>query len=745
MTPSRFTTVKIAVGYILLLMAVLFSLVFIHREMQKLSDSDNWETLQTDSLFYWLEQKDRNTIRILEELNNTTDNMLSIKDLNEVIAEQDTIIAQHRVQQRVLTKRDSIITPARKKGFFRRLGEVFVPPRKDSAIVVNTSTEVATDTVLEAYNPADSLHRKIRIVTKQLQGRKTIIQRSNSYRELNEELTGRIDSLIKGYQYEALEHVKLNAEQGRSIRQHSTETIGRVAIFAILLSALFLVLIWRDITRSNRYRKELEEEKRLTEELLHAREKLMLAITHDFKAPLGSIMGYSELLSGLVTDERQRFYLENMKTSSEHLLKLVGDLLDFHRLELNKTEVNLLPFHPSQLFEEIRICFEPLAVAKGLALQCHIAPELRQSYLGDPLRIRQVTDNLLSNAIKFTTQGSVSLNVGIERSVLCIEVSDTGKGMEPADLQRIFQEFTRLPGAQGEEGFGLGLSIVSKLVTLLGGKVNVESSPGVGSCFTITLPLQPGKEGEDSLPAIPVPAEPLSSSAPLRILLIDDDVIQLKLTAAMLAQQGIEAVCCEQPDALFYQLRTSTFDVLLTDVQMPALNGFDLLKLLRSSNIPQAHTLPVIAVTARSELSVTHFIRHGFAGCLHKPFTVKELLEVVNGKSDALHFAALTSFSEGDAEASRAIISSFVEETGKNVARMAEAFAVSDTDGIAGMAHKLLPLLTLIGAHATVLQLTWLEGQRGNPFTEEVQHRTAEVLEALRNIIAQAEAYSEKP
>ncbi len=182
----------------------------------------------------------------------------------------------------------------------------------------------------------------------------------------------------------------------------SARTISGIAIGAVFLSAFFLILIIRDISRSNRYRRQLEEANKRAEDLLVAREKLMLAITHDFKAPLGSIMGYTELLSRLTRDERQRFYLENMKSSSEHLLKLVSDLLDFHRLDLNKAEVNRVTFNPSQLFDEIYISFEPLTAAKGLTLQSNVASDLNGRFISDPLRLRQIVNNLLSNAVKFT-------------------------------------------------------------------------------------------------------------------------------------------------------------------------------------------------------------------------------------------------------------------------------------------------------------------------------------------------------
>lgn len=764
MASYRFTKLKVTIGYALLLAILLFSLVFVHHEMKTLSAADDQQNLRTDSLLTLIHEKDQNTIQMLRVLSEANDSLLSASEIEEIISEQDSVIIQQRVQHRVITKRDSLLTTPNKKGFFKRLAEVFAPS-KDSAVLVNTSLEVATDTILEPVASKDSLQQKIRMATeeKRLQRRRTIRRTSTKYQRMNSQLTARMDSLIKQYEEEMTLHARQDAEMQQEVRMRSARTIAGIAIGAVLLSAFFLVLIVRDISRSNRYRRQLEEANKRAEDLLVAREKLMLAITHDFKAPLGSIMGYTELLSRLTEDERQRFYLDNMKSSSEHLLKLVSDLLDFHRLDLNKEEVNRVTFNPSQLFEEIYVSFEPLTVAKGLALQCHVAPELNGRYVSDPLRLRQIVNNLLSNAVKFTQQGEITLTARYDSSKLTIAIADSGKGMAAEDRERIFQEFTRLSGAQGEEGFGLGLSIVKKLVVLLEGTIDVQSKLGEGSCFTVVLPLYPVGESIPESQSSPenetADIDKAATAVPLmkviRVLLIDDDKIQLSLTAAMLKQHGVDAVCCEQLEELIEQLRTSVFDVLLTDIQMPAINGFDLVKLLRASNIPQAKTIPVIAVTARSEMDKDALCEHGFAGCLHKPFTVKELLMIVNeGQLSAdeahitedmvntgINFSALTAYSGDDSEAAYSIIQTFVEETKKNVERMRQAFVDKDTDGIAAMAHKLLPLLTLIGASDAIAPLKFLESCRGESFSTEISDTASAALSTVCIIISEAENY----
>lgn len=761
--------VKITVGYTLLLAAMFLSLFLVHREMENLMHSEDRDVQWTDSLLTLLREKDTNTIRILRTLSEANESMVSASDIEHIIAQQDSVVTQQRVQHRIISHRDTVVSRPQKKGFFRRLGEVFAPSKKDTTIQVKTSLEFATDTVLEAYNPADSLNEKLRAVARQKKAENAVAQqRKRKLQRLDHMLTARIDSLLKDYEVETLARARAEAENQQAIRHRSTKIIGSIAIGAVLLSAFFLILIGRDITRSNRYRRELEEARRCAEDLLATREKLMLAITHDFKAPLGSIMGYADLLSRLTMDERQHFYLDNMKTSSEHLLKLVVDLLDFHRLDLHKAEVNRVTFHPSLLLEEIRISFQPLTASKDLTLNCEIAPELNSTYISDPLRLRQIITNLLSNAVKFTDQGGITLLARFEDRNLVVAISDTGRGMNPADRERIFQEFTRLPGAQGKEGFGLGLSIVRMLVQLLEGSIEVDSVPGKGSTFTLRVPIYPVRVEAESVdtavsPSPSAPLHPIPSN--LRVLLIDDDRIQLTLTAAMLSQSGITSVSCLQLDELLDALRADTFNVLLSDVQMPAINGFDLLELLRASNIPQARSIPVIAMTARSDMKREEFVVHGFAGCLHKPFTVQELLQEVNiavpegtvaftafvpddnkaslppesqsgdESQSRYHFSALTAFSGDDPEAAKSILESFVAETRLNAERLQKAVDAGDMDEVAAVSHKMIPLFTLIGATELVGQLKILETLCGTPFTAEQERLALASLTLIEDII----------
>ena len=871
--PNRSTQLKVAFGYILLTALLFVSIGYIYQEMQSLTGTsddeailsqrrhvtnqiitqlyqaevigqslstgqlgqyrqykgamqqanlalDSLRNLLTDStqmarldtvgmLFVEKERNMRNLLRAIQE--GGTDKIYK-QHIDELIAEQDSLLNLPHVRRKVITHTNSYVIRKKPKSFLKRIGEVFAPGKADSTQVNNVIQEEYTDTLTEAYSPADTVVTMLkdiqnRVTDTHQERMEMVNRRTQSLRLSGLKLSQKVNQLLSAIEEEEQTLAQNKHIQEENIRQKSIRTVSGIAIVAVVLAAFFLVLIWRDITRSNHYRRELEKAKRRAEDLLVAREKLMLTITHDIKAPVGSILGYTDLLERITTEERQRFYLDNMQSSAKHLLSLVNSLLDYHRLDAHKMDINRVVFNPHQLFDTIYISFKPMATNKGLELNYECGEPLNRVFIGDPFRIRQIAENLLSNALKFTCEGNITLRAALENGQLHFSVSDTGCGISEEEQKRVFQEFTRLHNAQGQEGFGLGLAITRKLVVLLEGDIQIESTQGKGTTFHVYLPLPEGPRNHLSNSTPPSEGTPTvgaecfrpsysaagydsecnradsirpygeMASAPIHLILIDDDRIQLQLTTAMLERPGITVTCCEHPEDLFNKLKESHFDALLTDIQMPAMNGFDLLKAIRALDAPQAQTLPVIAITARSDMNEDYFRSHGFAGCLHKPFTINELLTAISqathlsvgagsarpntpmnpsseslppeaspsdmpsgGQTPPLRFSALTAFSEDDPEAAAEIIRTFISETEKNRERMATALAEKDMAGITAMAHKLLPLFTMLGATRCIPPLTWLEQKRGTTeVTAEVIDKTEFILKEIKGIIKEAE------
>lgn len=735
--------------------------------------TDTLQQARLDTVRTLLQNKQWNMYAVLEAMRNTPTDQIYQEQLDSLIAQQDSLLSTPHIRRKVITHHNSYTIHHKKKGFFKRLADVFAPGKEDSTQVSNVIQEEYTDTLDEVYSPIDTISSMITgIQHKVFQTRQKETEmlntRISSLRVIGSGLSQRVNQLLENIEHDEQEAARTKLMQEEEIRKEAAETMAKIAIAAFVLVLVFSIVIARDITRNNHYRRELEKAKSYAENLLVAREKLMLTITHDIKAPAGSIIGYIDLLIRLVNDRRQQFYLSNMKSSAQHLLALVTSLLDYHRLEAGKMDLHPVAFNPHELLTDIYNSFLPLAEKKQLQLDFKEKLPETLTLEGDPFRIRQIVENLLSNALKFTAAGGITLQAEYHGNQFMFCVSDTGCGMTASEQERIFKEFTRLSSAQGQEGFGLGLSITRKLVELLLGRIDIESAPGKGSTFKVSMPLpsiSPKPAPGSKEPAITLP------KIHLRIAIIDDDRIQMHLTEAMLHNAAeevkgfkVETVCCEQSEELIEQLKNRTFDLVFTDIQMPAMNGFELLHHLRNQNFAQAQSIPVIAITARGDMNENDFLQKGFAGMLQKPFNQSELKKVVKNAlphltvSDNIpdtlpvqmktyetsphtdqpyNFSPLTAFSEDDPEAAKEILRTFAQETQKNMEKLQAAISNKDMEALCATAHKMLPTFLMIEAQKAIPLLKWLEQQRGTQtYTPEAEQAAETVIAETKQVLA---------
>ena len=711
-------------------------------------DRDSLQMMRLDSITRLLADKERRTMSLRRTIRGGSTASLLDKNIRDLIGPREGIAADTTPFRRVV-KQDTMTVPRSKRRFLQRLGDLFSPPKADSSVVISRRELVAP------VVPVESVKDTIALVLRALQDSVTS-NRLGIYDQAwqeglrlsysNDLINTKIYRLIMDFEAEDTAFLIRRIEQTEAFRRRSSRVLGGVAIGAVVLMLLFVGMLWRDISRSNRYRRELEQANRDKEALLAAREKLMLAITHDIKAPLGSVMGYIDLLSRLTADKRQELYLHNMKESSGHLLALVNSLLDFYRLDINKIEVNRVAFSPAQLFETIRAGFAAAAAAKGLELRLEAEPDAAQTVTGDAFHIRQIADNLVSNALKFTNEGSVTLRVDVVQGRLVFSVRDTGRGIGREEKERIFGEFVRLSSAQGVDGFGLGLSIVDRLVKLLGGTISLESRLGEGSRFIVSVPV--GEAGAESA-AVPEAGEPISPQPGLQVLLVDDDPLQLEMTAAMCRRAGIGAECCPYPEYAAKLVADGRFDLVLTDIQMPSADGFSVLKAVHGVD----SALGVIAVSARGELDAADFTARGFAGCLRKPFTYSELIAVIRAAcggavpeadepaasgTAGVNFGPLTAYAGDDAGAARSILASFAEQTAANCAELEKAVENGGARSVKALSHKMLPIFTMLGAAEVADTLRRAETHEG-PLTDALSGELRAAVEKIRAIVAEAE------
>lgn len=734
--------------------------------------SDTIQQLKVDTIKYLLRQKRWNTLKLLETLNEWNAGQIYMEKIQQVIAVQDSVVKVERpdtipqpvVREIVEVKQDTVVvTKKEKKGFFRRLAEAFSPKEEaDTNYVKNTTRQLVTDTVKIVYNPSDTIIQVLRnlqdtVADRREQLANTLLQRANNLRYNNSVLTSRINQMLRDIEEESVQQSIDRMQHKQSLLKETTRLIGGIGLIAIIVAIVFLVIIIRDISRSHYYRQQLEKAKQYAEDLLRSRENLILTISHDIRAPLSSIIGFIDLLLKRNPDERQRYYLDNMSGSSKHILSLVNDLLDFHRLEAGQIEIHPVPFSVSTLIQEIYVSFDPLAEAKGLKLRLDVkSGYMEQTYLGDTNRLRQVINNLLSNAIKFTPEGTVVLRAAITKKnekmyELDVTVSDAGPGIPEAEQERIFGDFTRLQGSEKVEGFGLGLSITRRLVELLKGTLNLHSVVGQGSDFILTLPIPLSDVVlKQAVVEEEAEAEPevvsLAGERTVYCLLVDDDAIQLALTEELLKRSRVEVVCVSNPHAVLDILKNTVFDAIITDIQMPGMDGFHLLKMIRESGIQGTDKVPVIALSASVANEHSHYIEAGFTGFLSKPFTAVQLIELLNQLLTVhlepvvkIDFSTLTAFAGGDKEASASILKTFTEETNKSIDLLRKALQEEDRSEASRLSHKLIPLLTMLGANNLVQKLRILERNNEKELTREGwKTLLAEVIDNVIDIVRQA-------
>lgn len=740
--------------------------------------TDTLQQARLDTVRGLLREKEKNMIAVLEAMADSPAEALYQAELDSLLNKQDSLLRAPRIQKKIITHRNTYTIHHKKKGFFKRLAEVFSPGKNDSTQVNNIIREEYADTISEVYNPIDTIVNLIsdirgKVFDTQQQQQRTLLERINKLRIAGSELSLRVTQLLESIETDEQEAAFSKIRQEQEIRNQAAQTIEIIATIAVVLSLIFFIIIWRDLTRSSHYRKELEKSKLYAENLLAAREKLMLTITHDIKAPAGSIIGYIDLLVRLTKDRRQQLYLTNMKSSAQHLLELITSLLDFHRLEAGKMDLQQVAFHPDELFNNIFHSFLPLAEKKGIALTFDERVPEELVLEGDPFRIRQIAENLLSNALKFTSKGNIRLRVNYQGNRFTFSIQDTGCGMTHEEQTRIFQEFTRLQSAQGQEGFGLGLSISKKLVELANGTIHIDSIPKQGSTFTVSLPLPHISTSNSGISK----NDKLLPNARMHILLVDDDSIQLHLTQAIIlntlvndetsAEKKPLIVCCQQPEEAIQILKSQSIDIVFTDIQMPTLNGFELLQQIRQLQIPHADTLPVIAITARGDLDEKDFQAKGFSGMLQKPFNQSDILQIftrlfsVQPVSDSsetpatetpehkeevptytYQFTPLTAFSENDSEAATEIMKTFIQETYKNIQSLQEALQTKDPQQLCAIAHKMLPTFTMIEAKEIIPTLQEMDRRRKSGLSDtESETYTALITNCAQKVIQEAEHY----
>lgn len=655
-----------------------------------------------DSVRYLLEDKEQQMRRIVHTLGEQ-------QALSEKIAYQVPAIVKKSVQEQP--------NKPKRKGF---LG---IFRKKEEA------KPTVTTTMLRSLN-------QNMVVEQQAQSRR-LSEHVDSLTQRNAELNHQLHGLICQIDRKVQTDLQKRETEIIAMREQSYIQIGGLTGFVLLLLVISYIIIHQNANHIKRYKREmtnlikqLRQSARQNEALIASRKKVVHTITHELRTPLTAIIGYAGLMQKNYDTDKNGIYIQNIQQSSDRMREMLNILLNFFRLDSGKEQFVISTCRISAITHILETEFMPIAMNKGLTLT--ISNQTEAIVLTDKERILQIGNNLLSNAIKFTDSGGVSLITDYEDCMLKITVEDTGTGMTKEEQQLVFGAFERLSNSATKDGFGLGLSIVQHIVKMLGGTIRLESEKGKGSRFTVKIPVNIAEELPEQVNKTRIHHNHIFHD----VIAIDNDEVLLLMLKEMYNQEGIHCDTCTDAAELVEMIRRKEYSLLLTDLNMSNINGFDLLELLRSSNVGNSKTIPVVVTTASGSCSKEELIEHGFAGCLFKPFSILELMDVSDNcavkevRSEKPDFSTLLSYGNESV-----MLKKLITETEKEMLAIREAEQKKDFQELEALIHHLRSSWEILRADQPLKVLYRLLHGEGTPDNEALSHAVDGILEKGAEII----------
>lgn len=779
---------KVALGYsaIAIIMILAISLVYSNTKSINAINEASREYIQkrgaADSTISSLLKEEQRNLKQLSDVmaGRPTQNYLQnkVKNLN---TGKDSILVHSKAPQTHEAKKTTVEVLKTRRGFFRRLADAFKKEHAETLSVKQDSNRAVIDSVTTPVNVAenvatilDQIDKKEKVETQD--HKQSINREMEELKMVSAKLALRSAKHLSDVHQREKDNMQEAIKKAMEARKHllwQMELLAIVAFFAIVIMIWF---IWRDARKERIYRENLEAANEEIQRIMNQRERLLLTITHDIKAPAASISGFIDLMKDYVSNPQGLECLQNIKNSAAHLSHLVASLLDYHQLENGLMKVQPTSFSPAQLIAESVEGMKLRAEEKGLEISFECKMKGMEYFRADAFRIRQILDNLISNAIKYTDQGSVTIQAQVSKILgkptLTLSVKDTGKGMTDEEKQKVFQAFTRLKSAQGIEGTGLGLSITQELVSLLGGEIILHSTLGKGSTFIVTIPIEPApmeeaqemapsevkhdpspdsaqdKEGQNSGSHQVTDIKKKPEFANHKILILDDDKLQLQLLQEMLRRivgDTWQVFACNHVMDALTTLHNEQPALMLMDIEMPEMNGMDMITHINHTN------MMVVAMTAHDTSILGQLLKAGFDDCLFKPFSMEKLSDILGIESQPLPDAqpetpfqpdlssqqksnpqldALLAFAGGDEEAAKEILDTVKLELAAHLENLKEAIEEEalSTDRIGKAAHKLLPI-------ATMMQMGCLEELKDLSPEHIGEIEEAEIREKLKVVI----------
>ena len=770
--------IKVALGYsaIAIIMILAISLVYSNTKSIIAVNEASRDYIQkrsaADSTISSLLKEEQKNLKQLSDAMAGKPNKNYLHDkVKSLNAGKDSILVHSKAPQTHEAKKTTVEVLKTRKGFFRRLADAFKKEHAETLSVKQDSNRAVIDSVTTPVNVAgnvanilEQIDRKEKVETQD--HKQNINREMEELKMVSAKLALRSAKHLSDVHQREKDAMQESISKAMEARKHLLWQMELLAIVAFLAIVVMIWLIWRDAKKEHIYQENLEAANEEIQRIMNQRERLLLTITHDIKAPAASISGFIDLMKDYVSNPQGIECLQNIKNSAAHLSHLVASLLDYHQLENGLMKVQPTSFSPAQLVAESVEGMRLRAEEKGLEIsfECKMkgmgtsdSPMKKEFFRADAFRIRQILDNLVSNAIKYTDQGSVTIQAQVSKvmgkPMLTLSVKDTGKGMTSEEKQKVFHAFTRLKSAQGIEGTGLGLSITQELVSLLGGEIILHSTQGKGSTFIVTIPVEPApkeetqnknqtgvgddkaldsnpeeKENDSASPQVSVEKKKKPEFANHKILILDDDKLQLQLLQEMLRRivgDTWQVFACNHVMDALTTLHNEQPALMLMDIEMPEMNGMDMIAHINHTQ------MMVVAMTAHDTSILEQLLKAGFDDCLFKPFSMEKLSDILGIESQPQpQLDALLAFAGGDEEAAKEILDTVKQELAAHLTNLEEAVEEEalSTDRIGKAAHKLLPI-------ATMMQMGCLEELKALSPEHIGEIEEAEIREKLKVVI----------
>ncbi len=663
------------------------------------------------------------------------------------------------------SRRDSIINIENEtstQGVFSKLLRWFSKKEPADTTITKLIVEVETqiDTLKKSMmSPSDSLMNEVVRILAEIQEQQEMAMYNIGEKELellksDKEIMDQIRTVLSLLEREELMNSFNMAEKVKKTVKESTYMLLGLGGFALIMSILFIWTIFRDLSRANYYRNQLFEAKQYAEKLLHVKEEFLANMNHELRTPLSAIIGLAQKLTNSPLDEEQKHVVELMNSSSQHLLQIVNDILDLSKIEGEYLKFEKAPFIPEKIIAEAFNTLRVKALEKGLGYSMNTNNLAKIPVVGDPLRLRQIMYNLLSNAIKFTHKGGVNLSLNAEMQddqnlVVEVIVSDTGIGIPKDMLNTIFEQFSQIDSSTSRlfGGTGLGLTIVKKLIELQDGTINVSSKIDEGSTFSImiTYPIAT-EEHIESIESLHKPTLPSN----IDILVAEDDPIGQLLIREMLKTLGVSPTIVGDPIEALRLAKTNSYAIVITDIQMPGLSGFDLSKAIQGS-IPSPP--PTLAITANSNIEQqSEYAEAGFAAYLVKPFDEIELYNAiatligeeklidstprVSSLQGDYDISDILRFANDDDESTCIILQSFTDNSELNLQNLKNSVEKADWKDVSELAHKMKSAFRQLKVFAIALEVEGLENLDINTTPQSLNSTIANIEQEVKRVNA---------